>query len=365
VTYDYQYQDVGVKLNVEPVINLHDEITLKLTLEVSSIGDNVGTAEDPQYSILTRTAESVMTVRAGESVIIGGLISDEERKTVRKVPLLGEIPILGYVFSSYDTDDIQKDILMAITPIMIRSQEIPDASIAQIWSGKEEDISLKGPYEAELDQDKALLDRPREELPMEEEMPPWTGIDTMQDMPPMPEDEQAEMLPPDIGPPEEDFPGPEGPMDMPPIEVPEPEDEPEVMPPFEDEGPPISQPGITEADLPAMAKAGPVNEPAEPDVQEEDSSADSWPNSLPYTIQVSAYLSKTEAEKRVNTLKQMDYDCFTYTGYVPLEDKTFYRVFIGKFKDFKTAIEFCEDLRQMEDFAKDIYVVNRSWAIGG
>ncbi|MBW1911630.1 MAG: tetratricopeptide repeat protein, partial [Deltaproteobacteria bacterium] len=125
VTSDYQYQDVGVKLNVEPVINVHDEITLKLTLEVSSIGDNVGTAADPQYSIKTRTVQSVMSVRAGESVIIGGLISDEERKTVRKVPLLGEIPVLGYLFSSYDTNDVQMDILMAITPIIVRSQEIP------------------------------------------------------------------------------------------------------------------------------------------------------------------------------------------------------------------------------------------------
>ena len=362
VTYDYQYQDVGVKLNVEPIINLHDEITLKLTLEISSIGDNVGTADDPQYTIKTRTAESVMTVRAGESVIIGGLISDEERKTVRKVPLLGEIPVLGYVFSSYDTDDIQKDILMAITPIIIRNQEIPDVSIARIWSGKEEDFSLKGPYEEEVDQEINLLDRPREELSMEEEPPPWMGIDTMEDTPPMP-DEEAEIFPPGIGP-EEDF--PEGPMDMPLDVIPEPEDEPALLPPpLDDEGPPVPQPGVTEADPQAVAKAEQLDETTESDALKRDTLADFWPNSLPYSIQVNAYIRKTDAEKRVNSLKQMEYDCFTYAGYVPMKDSTFYRVFIGKFKDYKTAKEFCEDLRQRGDFAKDIYVVNRSWAIGG
>ena len=168
ITYDYQYQDVGIKLNVEPIINLYDEITLSLTLEISSIGENIGTADDPQYSIKTRTAQSVMNVRAGESVIIGGLISDEERKTIRKVPLMGDIPIFGYLFSSYDTDDIQQDILMAITPIIIRGQEIPEPSISQIWSGKETDFSLKGPYEAEHDMSRTLLDRPRDDVGMEE-----------------------------------------------------------------------------------------------------------------------------------------------------------------------------------------------------
>jgi len=69
VTYDYQYQDIGIKLNVKPSINLHDEITLNMTLEVSSIGSNVGTAADPQYSIKTRNAQSILT-SAGVSPLL-------------------------------------------------------------------------------------------------------------------------------------------------------------------------------------------------------------------------------------------------------------------------------------------------------
>ena len=59
-TYDFQYQDVGVKLVTESVINSYDQITLKMSIEVSALGDNVGTITDPQYSIRTRSAESVL-----------------------------------------------------------------------------------------------------------------------------------------------------------------------------------------------------------------------------------------------------------------------------------------------------------------
>lgn len=150
VTNDYQYQDVGIKLEVEPIINLHDDITIKMILEVSALGSNLGTAADPQYAISTRTAQSVLNIRAGETIILGGLISDEERRTIRKVPFLGDIPILGHLFSNKNNNDVKTDILMAITPIVIRSLDVPDPSVTRIWSGKEDEFSSEKPFESRL-----------------------------------------------------------------------------------------------------------------------------------------------------------------------------------------------------------------------
>jgi len=124
VTSDYQYQDVGVKLSVEPVINLDGVVSLRIQLEISTLGPNVGTGEDPQYSIQTRSAKSVLTIADGASVVLGGLIKNVKNESVRRIPLLGDIPILKKLFSSYTTDNRDTDILMIITPIIIRSQNI-------------------------------------------------------------------------------------------------------------------------------------------------------------------------------------------------------------------------------------------------
>ena len=160
VTSDYQYHDVGVKMEVEPMINMNAEISMKLLLDVSSLGPNVGTVDDPQYSINTRTATSVLTVHDGEIVIFGGLIKDIERKTTRKVPVLGDIPVIGHLFSNIDSDNKKTDILMVIKPIIIRNQTIPEPDIVEMWSGKEHNFSLREPYESSAVQNENYLDGP-------------------------------------------------------------------------------------------------------------------------------------------------------------------------------------------------------------
>ena len=168
ITTDYQYQDVGIKLEVEPLINIHDDINLKMILEVSALGANLGTADDPQYSIRTRTAQSVLNVRAGETVIIGGLISDEERRAVRKIPGLGDLPVLGRLFSNNNSNDIKSDVLMTITPIVVRSLEVPDQSLTQIWSGREDEFSTDRPFDTSsgpgAGEDKSLMPSERGDL---------------------------------------------------------------------------------------------------------------------------------------------------------------------------------------------------------
>jgi len=354
VTYDYQYQDIGIKLNVKPSINLHDEITLNMTLEVSSIGSNVGTAADPQYSIKTRNAQSILTVRGGESVIIGGLISDEERKTVQKIPLLGDIPAVGTLFSSYDTSNTQTDILMTITPIIIRSQEIPTQDVTQIWSGKESNISLDQPYMDDAEKVEELLDRPEESVD-EESLMEDAGLpeDEMVSEPsdlPMPEDEEV--------------------MDLPPEDIPQSGDISEA--PAEDQvqlaaaaGKSAPEKAKAETDAPAEpSMAGSVEEKATV-VQDTVPAEPSWLNSLPYSVQVNSYDNAADAEKRKERLKEIGYDSFAFPVYLSKKRATYYRVFVGRYEDLQSAQKAREELNRSGYFEKDIYVVPRSKAIGG
>lgn len=134
----FDYRDVGVRLNVEPTIHLDNSCIVKLGLEVSSLGENLGTAAEPAYSIGTRNAETSMLLRDGETAILGGLIRDEERRSGTKVPGLGDIPALGSVlFTSHDDSDKRTDILLTITPRVVRGWEVPTRIAREFYSGTE------------------------------------------------------------------------------------------------------------------------------------------------------------------------------------------------------------------------------------
>ncbi|TSA06078.1 MAG: hypothetical protein D4R73_11825, partial [Deltaproteobacteria bacterium] len=151
VTYDFQYQDVGIKFSAEPRVNSQEEVALKVTLEVSSMGANVGTTEDPQYSIGTRTAETNLLLRDGEMVIMGGLLRETEGNTIQRIPLLGDIPILGRLFSNFYTTKEKTDVIMSITPYIIRGQGVPSREALSIWSGTASVLSVGEPYSGELE----------------------------------------------------------------------------------------------------------------------------------------------------------------------------------------------------------------------
>jgi general secretion pathway protein D len=131
----YDYKEVGIKLTAEPTIHLDNSSTVKLGLEVSALGANVGTANEPAFSIGTRSAETFMLLRDGETAILGGLIRDEDRHAKVRVPVLGDIPILGSIFTSYDNSSGRTDVLLTITPRVVRSWDLPPKETRQFYSG--------------------------------------------------------------------------------------------------------------------------------------------------------------------------------------------------------------------------------------
>lgn len=137
----FTYTDIGIRLNVEPAIHLDNSATVKLELEVSSLGENLGTDSDPAFRVGTRNADSSMLLRDGETAILGGLIRDEERSSRTKIPGLGDIPIIGSLFTSYDKSDGRTDVLLTITPRIVRSWDLPDKAQQQFHSGTEKAFS--------------------------------------------------------------------------------------------------------------------------------------------------------------------------------------------------------------------------------
>lgn len=144
----YEYKEIGIKLTVEPVVHLTRETSLKMNLEISSLGENLGTPTEPQYRIGTRNAETHLDVRDGETVILGGLIRDEERDTAVKIPLLGDVPVLGRLFTSKEDTRGRTDILLTITPHVVRGVEVPGKDVREFWSGTKDEYGTEGPLGA-------------------------------------------------------------------------------------------------------------------------------------------------------------------------------------------------------------------------
>lgn len=134
----YDYKDIGIRLLAEPTVHVDNSVTVKVGLEVSTLGENLGTATEQAFRIGTRNAETYMTLRDGETAILGGLIRDEERKTRVRVPVLGDIPVVGSVFTSFDDSGGRTDVLLTITPRVVRGWDLLAKETRSFVSGTED-----------------------------------------------------------------------------------------------------------------------------------------------------------------------------------------------------------------------------------
>lgn len=120
-TATIQYINVGLSLEVAPVVNVDDEVTMQVSLEVSSLGEKTTTATAEAYRVSTRNAMTTLKLKDGETQILAGLIKDEERNGTVKVPGLGEIPLLGRLFSTQKAERGKTEVLLVITPHVVRN----------------------------------------------------------------------------------------------------------------------------------------------------------------------------------------------------------------------------------------------------
>ena len=124
-TESISYLDVGIKLEVEAVVQAND-VVIKASLEVSSLVNTIKTNNgSTAYQLGSRNAATTLTLRDGETQVLAGLLQRNERGNSSRLPGLGDIPILGWLFSSDTLDGDKTEVLLSITPRILRNIERP------------------------------------------------------------------------------------------------------------------------------------------------------------------------------------------------------------------------------------------------
>jgi len=140
----FQYQDVGIRLELEPRLHHNNEITLDIQVEVSSIAGVIDSSSGAQPIISTRNIQSAIRLKDGETNFLAGLIRNDETTADTGVPGLSDIPILGRFFSNKNTDKRRTDLVLTLTPHIIRRPDITADDLQPLWVGTEGNLTFRG-----------------------------------------------------------------------------------------------------------------------------------------------------------------------------------------------------------------------------
>jgi general secretion pathway protein D len=177
----FTYQNVGINIDLEPRVHHNREITLKLKVEVSSLAGQVSAGAGISQPIIgTREIETTIRLKDAETNLLAGLIREEERKSLSGVPGLSSIPILRRIFGNTETTVQQTDIVLTLTPHIIRIPDITEADLLPLWIGTEQNIKLKGASRQSAFETNPFEEEERPEIPgipepTVEEAPPLLG----------------------------------------------------------------------------------------------------------------------------------------------------------------------------------------------
>jgi len=132
-----QYLDVGLTLEVQPTVYLDGDVSIKIGLEVSSITDTKQVQGTLAYTIGTRNANTLLRLKDGETQILAGLIQDSDTRGAAGIPGLSQIPIVGRLFGAHNSDREKSEIVLSITPHIIRTQARGASDSTEFWYGTE------------------------------------------------------------------------------------------------------------------------------------------------------------------------------------------------------------------------------------
>jgi general secretion pathway protein D len=143
VNTQFQYLDVGVNIDVTPNIHPDGEVTLKVKLEVSSVTSHVNIGGIDQPVIGQRTVEHEVRLREGEVNLMGGIMEEQDVKSLSGWPFLSQVPILRYLFSSEHTEKSENEIVFALIPHIVRGPMITDLNTRALDVGTANGINLR------------------------------------------------------------------------------------------------------------------------------------------------------------------------------------------------------------------------------
>ena len=131
------YLETGLKLDVEPNVYLEDEVAIKVQLEVSNILSQLNISGTVAYRLGTRNASTTLRLRDGETQVLAGLINNEDRQSMAKLPGAAELPVLGRLFRNNDQTVAKTEIVLLVTPRVLRNVRRPETVQSQFDSGTE------------------------------------------------------------------------------------------------------------------------------------------------------------------------------------------------------------------------------------
>ena len=141
----YQYQDVGIKLEIEPRVHHNNEVTLKLKVEVSELGAELTvSAGQTAPDIITRSFDSTIRLKDGETSLLAGLTKVENQTNKSGLPWLADLPIIGGLFGDSSSNVQKTDLVLTLTPHIIRYPDITEEDLAPLWVGTENRVTIFG-----------------------------------------------------------------------------------------------------------------------------------------------------------------------------------------------------------------------------
>lgn len=142
-----QYLETGVKLEVEPTVYLDGTVAIKVNLEVSTLGEQVTTVSGSvAFKTKTNNETTVLRLKDGETQVMGGLIQGfDSHGRANKIPGLGDIPFFGRLFGSGHDEWNNRELVLVMTPHIIRNNQVSEADLLELWSGTENQVRYAAP----------------------------------------------------------------------------------------------------------------------------------------------------------------------------------------------------------------------------
>lgn len=141
----FTYQNVGIELSIEPRVHHNKEITLKVSVKVSALaGSVVGTGGVSQPIIGERDIKTVIRLKDGETNLLAGLIQKTDSDSVSGIPGISDVPILNRIFGRHDRDQKESDIVLTLTPHILRIPDVTEEDLVALWVGTDEHMRLRG-----------------------------------------------------------------------------------------------------------------------------------------------------------------------------------------------------------------------------
>jgi type II secretory pathway component GspD/PulD (secretin) len=141
----FTYRPVGVTVQMTPRVSIEGDIQIKLMIESSNLGAGITIAGQELPSFGSRRVETDLRLREGESTLLAGLLQEQQRRQLSGLPWVMHLPVIKQLFSANDNSIQQSDVVMLLTPRIVRSREFTAGDLAPIFIGTQSNLGLSGP----------------------------------------------------------------------------------------------------------------------------------------------------------------------------------------------------------------------------